>query len=242
MIRIHTCEFTHTKSYVIDQSYNFVITTWYSSYLSHTLLYILLSLSGILLEVMPKTSQPLILSCGARNQFWNSDTWSSPLSGIELHNVLPTRELWNSSKASHFHLFVIGRSALRQQEYHLYGLLRDVYATSFIFIAASRRIVAIICHNFRFHIYQHWFVSTLYKIMKALPLQFLVLAGIRFWFKYACTTQSTIQLWWCVSFLLAVGNSFWCYAHTQCTIQLCCCVSFLDVAGNSSHNENIFLK
>jgi hypothetical protein len=35
MIRIHTCEFTHTNSCVIDQSYDFVLTTWYSSYLSH---------------------------------------------------------------------------------------------------------------------------------------------------------------------------------------------------------------
>ncbi len=37
MIRIHTCEFTHTNSYVIDQSHDFVLTTWYSSYLSHPL-------------------------------------------------------------------------------------------------------------------------------------------------------------------------------------------------------------
>jgi hypothetical protein len=37
MIRIHTCEFTHTDSYVIDQSHDFVLTTWYSSYLSHPL-------------------------------------------------------------------------------------------------------------------------------------------------------------------------------------------------------------
>ncbi len=56
--------------------------------------------------------------------------------------------------------------------------------------------------------------------------QFLVLAGNRFWFTYSCT-QSTIQLWCCVSFLVAVGSSFWYYIHTQCTIQLCCCVSFL---------------
>ena len=27
MIRIHTCEFTHTNSYVIDQSYDFVLAT-----------------------------------------------------------------------------------------------------------------------------------------------------------------------------------------------------------------------
>jgi hypothetical protein len=39
-------------------------------------------------------------------------------------------------------------------------------------------------------------------------------ALVQFWFKYAFTTWSTIQLWWCVSFLLAVGNSFWCFAHT----------------------------
>ncbi len=37
MVRIHTCEFTHTNSYVIDQSYDFVLTTWYSSYLSYPL-------------------------------------------------------------------------------------------------------------------------------------------------------------------------------------------------------------
>ena len=32
--------------------------------------------------------------------------------------------------------------------------------------------------------------------------------SVQFWFKYVFTTKSTIQLWWCVSFLLAVGNSF----------------------------------
>ena len=62
-------------------------------------------------------------------------------------------------------------------------------------------------------------------------------------FTYLCT-QSTIQLWCCVSFLVLAGNSFWCYVHTQCTIQLCSCVSFLVVvgnsvvAGNSSQNKN----
>jgi hypothetical protein len=44
--------------------------------------------------------------------------------------------------------------------------------------------------------------------------QFLVLVGKRFWSTYACTIQSTIKLWWCVSYLVLVGNSFWCYAHT----------------------------
>ncbi len=37
---------------------------------------------------------------------------------------------------------------------------------------------------------------------------------VQFWFKYVFTTKSTIQSWWCVSFLLAVENSFWCFAHT----------------------------
>jgi hypothetical protein len=37
MIRSHTCAFTHTNLYVIDQSYDFLLTTWYSSYLSHPL-------------------------------------------------------------------------------------------------------------------------------------------------------------------------------------------------------------
>ncbi len=36
MIRIHTYEFTHTNSYVIDQSYDFVLTAWFSSYLSQS--------------------------------------------------------------------------------------------------------------------------------------------------------------------------------------------------------------
>ncbi len=34
-------------------------------------------------------------------------------------------------------------------------------------------------------------------------------------------------------FLVAVGNSFWCFAHTQCTIQLCCCVSFWKIKSSS---------
>ncbi len=57
-------------------------------------------------------------------------------------------------------------------------------------------------------------------------------------------TQSTIQLWRCVSFLVLVGNSVWCYIlyvlSTQCTIQLCNCVNFFVVVGNSSQNENAF--
>ncbi len=53
-----------------------------------------------------------------------------------------------------------------------------------------------------------------------------------FWWEIGlCVTylriQSTIELWHCVSFLVLVGNSFWCYIHTQCTIHLCGCVSFL---------------
>ncbi len=64
---------------------------------------------------------------------------------------------------------------------------------------------------------------------------------IGFGFTYLYT-QSTIQLWCYVSFLVLAGNSFWCYIRTQCTIQLCRCVSFLVVAGNSSQNENMFLQ
>ncbi len=64
---------------------------------------------------------------------------------------------------------------------------------------------------------------------------------IGFCFTYLCT-QSTIQLWCCVSFLVLAGNSFWCYVHSQCTIQLCGCVSFFGWAGNSSQNENTFLQ
>ncbi len=38
-------------------------------------------------------------------------------------------------------------------------------------------------------------------------------------------TQSVIQLWCCVRFLVAAGNIFWCYVHTQCTIYSCAVVS-----------------
>ncbi len=48
---------------------------------------------------------------------------------------------------------------------------------------------------------------------------------IGFGFTYL-RTQSTIQLWRCVSFLVLAGNSLWCYVRTQCTIHLCNCVSF----------------
>ncbi len=74
---------------------------------------------------------------------------------------------------------------------------------------------------------------------------------VRFWFwreigfgfTYYLCTQSTIQLWCCVSFFLVLAeNSFWCYERTQCTIQLCGCVSFLVVAGNNYQNENTFLQ
>ncbi len=58
---------------------------------------------------------------------------------------------------------------------------------------------------------------------------------------YLCT-QSTIELWCCVSFLVLAGNSFWCCVCTQCTLQLCGCVSFLVVARNCSLNENTFLQ
>ncbi len=64
---------------------------------------------------------------------------------------------------------------------------------------------------------------------------------IGFGFTYLCT-QSTIQLWCCVSFLVLTGNRFWCYVCSQCTIQLCGCVNFLVVVGNSSQNENTFLQ
>ncbi len=37
---------------------------------------------------------------------------------------------------------------------------------------------------------------------------------IGFGFTYLCT-QSTMQLWCCVSFLVLVGNSFWCYVRVQ---------------------------
>ncbi len=53
---------------------------------------------------------------------------------------------------------------------------------------------------------------------------------IGFGFTYYLCTQSTIQLWCCVSFFNLAGNSFW-YVRTQCTIQLCFCVSFFVVAG-----------
>ena len=105
----------------------------------------------------------------------------------------------------------------------------------------------------------------LFSSFAVVSCEFLVLAGNRFWFTYSCT-QSTIQLWCCVSFcasggkqflvrtylpyscgvvivfLVLAGNSFLCYVPTQCTIQLCRCVSFLVVAGNSSQNENTFLQ
>ncbi len=64
---------------------------------------------------------------------------------------------------------------------------------------------------------------------------------IGFGFTYL-RTQSTIQLWRWVSFLVLAGNSFWCYIRTQCTIQLCSCVRFLVMAGNSSQNESTFLQ
>ncbi len=65
---------------------------------------------------------------------------------------------------------------------------------------------------------------------------------IGFGFIYFLCTQSTIQLWCRVSFLVLAGNSFLCYIRTQITMQLCGCVSFLVVAGNSSQNENTYLQ
>ncbi len=72
---------------------------------------------------------------------------------------------------------------------------------------------------------------------------------VSFWFwreigfPFTCLcTQSTIQLWCCVSFMVLAGSSFWCYVCTQCTIQLCSSVSFLVVAANSSQNEYTFLQ
>ncbi len=59
MIRIHTCEFTHTDSYVIDQSYDFILMTWYSSYLSHPLNDLVLLLFITSAEVPSVLTQPL---------------------------------------------------------------------------------------------------------------------------------------------------------------------------------------
>ena len=50
-------------------------------------------------------------------------------------------------------------------------------------------------------------------------------------------------MWWCVSYLVLAGNSFWCYVHTYLvynTVVLLC--QFLVVTGNSSQNENMFLQ
>ncbi len=58
-----------------------------------------------------------------------------------------------------------------------------------------------------------WPGGTLFPVVLLCP--FLVLVGNRFWFYilYICT-QSTIQLWCCVSFFNLAGNSFWCYVRT----------------------------
>ncbi len=45
-----------------------------------------------------------------------------------------------------------------------------------------------------------------------------------FGFTYYLCTQSTIQLWCCVSFLVLAGNSFWCFIPTQCNVQNSCAV------------------
>ncbi len=66
----------------------------------------------------------------------------------------------------------------------------------------------------------------------AVVCQFFDLAGNRCW--CYLHTQSTIQLWRCVIFLVLVGNCFWFCIRTQCTKQLCGYVSFLVVAGKSS--------
>ncbi len=63
--------------------------------------------------------------------------------------------------------------------------------------------------------------------------QFFVLAGNRFWFYILMYLEyNTVVVLCC--FLVLTGNSFLCYVSTQCTIQLCGCVSFLVMAGNSS--------
>ena len=43
-------------------------------------------------------------------------------------------------------------------------------------------------------------------------------------FTMSLCTQSTIQLWCCVSFLVLEGKSFWCYVRTQCNVQISCAV------------------
>ncbi len=61
----------------------------------------------------------------------------------------------------------------------------------------------------------------------------VLLCCVSFWFWWEIGfdlhthvgTQSTIQLWCCARFLVAAGNSFWCYVHTQCTMYSCAVVS-----------------
>ncbi len=83
--------------------------------------------------------------------------------------------------------------------------------------------------------------------LEKLFLQLCCCVSFWFWWEigfgvtYLCT-QSTIQLWCCVRFLVLAGNIFLCYGSTQRTIQLCSCVSFLVMMGNSSQNENTFLQ
>ncbi len=60
----------------------------------------------------------------------------------------------------------------------------------------------------------------------AVVLHFWFWQEIGFGFTYYLCTQSTIQLWCCVTFLVLAVNSFLCYVCTQCTIQLCGCVNF----------------
>ncbi len=94
--------------------------------------------------------------------------------------------------------------------------------------------------------------NTLFKTLAARGLAelfFQLWFCVSFWFWWEMGfgftylwSQSTIQLWCRVSFLVLAGNSFWCYIRTQCTILLCGCVSFLVVAGNRSQNENTFLQ
>ncbi len=84
-----------------------------------------------------------------------------------------------------------------------------------------------------------WAGGTFFQLCCCVSFWFWREIGFGFTYLF---TQSTIQLWVCVSFLVLAENSFWCFIRTQCTIQLCGCVSFLVVAGNSSQNENTFLQ
>ncbi len=70
-----------------------------------------------------------------------------------------------------------------------------------------------------------WAGGTFFQLCCCVSFWFWREICFGFTYYYLCT-QSTIQLWCCVSFLTLAGNSFWCYVRTQCTIQLCGCVVF----------------